>query len=249
MNIRALTRGLKVLQYLNRCGAARAAEIARALDIPRPTVYRLLHTLEEEGYIQFSSSDARARVSPLAAALGDNAAARSKLCQAAAPTLSRLTAQYTWPVDLSAYEDGHMVIQESTHARSQLSVDPGMIGFALPMLRSSAGRAYLACCPDSEREIILDMLRAENLPEDRTFLDGDWLEKHLGLFRQQGYASRDHRTFRPKTSSIAVPIRHNDQVTGCLSIIWISKALTMPEAVEQYRDILLFSAAEIADQL
>ncbi|MBT6097644.1 MAG: helix-turn-helix domain-containing protein, partial [Marinovum sp.] len=69
-NVRSLTRGLKILRFVNAEGAARPAEISSALGIPRPTIYRLLRTLEEAGYIFFSASDSRARVSPRASGLG-----------------------------------------------------------------------------------------------------------------------------------------------------------------------------------
>lgn len=248
-SVRSLTRGLSLLRYLNKVGAARASEIARALNLPRPTVYRLLHTLEEEGYVLFSASDSRARVSALAAALGDNSAARSRLCHVAGPVLAKFTDTHSWPVDLSVYEDAHMVIQESTHGRSPLSVDTGMVGFSLPMLRSSAGRAYLAGCEPREREIILDLLHSENLPEDRPFLRDAWLADRLARYRQQGYATRGPRTFRPKTSSLAVPVLSGNRVVGCLSIIWITRAMSIESAASRYADALRCAAADIAGEL
>lgn len=248
-NVRALVRGLKVLRFLNSAGAARASEISTALDIPRPTVYRLLRTLEEEGYVLFSSTDTRARVSALAAALGDNSAARSRLCYVAGPFLSGFTDEHSWPIDLSVYEDSHMVIQETTHARSPLSVDNNMVGFALPMLRSSAGRAYLAACDARECEIILDLLRDQNLTEDRPFLFKRWLDENLALYAKQGFATRSPRTFRPKTSSLAVPIFQKGRVVGCLSIIWIARAVTMVDAAALYLNPLKQLAADIGEEL
>jgi IclR family transcriptional regulator, mhp operon transcriptional activator len=42
--VRAFKRGLDILQEVNRSGGIQAGEIARRLDLPRPTVYRLLET-------------------------------------------------------------------------------------------------------------------------------------------------------------------------------------------------------------
>ena len=248
-NVRSLARGLKVLRYLNSVGTARAGEIASELELPRPTVYRLLHTLEEEGYVFLSSSDSRVRLTPLAAALGDNTANRSRLCQVAGPILAKFTDRHTWPVDLSIYEDSHMVIQETTHARSPLSVDKGMVGFPLPMLRSSAGRAYLAACDEGEREMIIELLRAESITEDLPFLSNQWLSEHLGIYARQGYATRGPRTFRPKTSSLAVAIRDGGKIAGCLSIIWVTKAMKTEDAVERYAADLRSCAAKISAEL
>ena len=248
-NVRALVRGLEILRFLNSVGAARASEISSALGIPRPTVYRLLRTLEEAGYVLFSSTDARARVSALAAALGDNSAGRSRLCHTAGPYLSKFTDEHSWPVDLSVYEIAHMVIQETTHGRSPLSVDNNMAGFALPMLRSSARRAYLAACGAREREIILDLLRSEDLLEDQPFLLKRWLDENLEEFARQGFATRGPKTFRLKTSSLAVPVLQEKRVVGCLSIIWITKAVTMADASAKYTKPLKELAAEIGDEL
>lgn len=244
--VRALARGLNILRYLNKVGATLPGEIASKLGLPRPTVYRLLHTLEEEGYVIWSASDARVRVSPLAAALGDNVSVRSLLCQVAAPVLAEFTETHVWPADLSTYEDAHMVIQESTHGRSPLSVDPGMVGSSLPILRSSAGRAYLSVCAVHELEMIIDLLRAENLPDDIPFLRKTWLEEKLTIYAEQGYATRGPSTFRPKTSSLAVPILTDDRPVGCLSIIWVTKAMKMDQAIKRYADALQFAAAKIA---
>ena len=245
-NVRALSRGLNILRFLNRAGAARVAEIAFALGLPRPTVYRLLNTLEDEGYVLYSGTDSRVRLSPLAAALGDSSSTRSRLCQIAAPILTKFTDAHAWPVDLSTYEDAHMVIQESTHSRSPLSVDPGMVGYSLPMLRSSSGRAYLSVCQEREREIIIDLLRAENIAEDLPFLQKSWLDQNLTTYFKQGFATRGPRSFRPKTSSLAVPIIVDERVIGCLSVIWVTKAMKLERAIERYAVALQKIAIEIS---
>ena len=248
-NVRALIRGLKVLKYLNTVGEARTAEISKALSIPRPTVYRLLRTLEDEGYVLFSSTDARARVSALAAGLGDNSASRSRLCQAAGPVLVGFTNAYSWPVDLSVYDDAHMVVQETTHGRSPLSVDRKMAGYALPMLHSSAGRAYLANCEEGERQIILDLLRQERQPLDLPYLGQQWQAETLAGYRAQGFATRGPDTFNRKTSSIGIPIMLDGRVVGCLSIIWVSKAMSLETAVGRYLAPLNEAAASISQNL
>jgi len=248
-NVRALSRGLNILRFLNRAGAARVAEIAFALELPRPTVYRLLNTLEDEGYVLYSGTDSRVRLSPLAAALGDSSSTRSRLCQIAAPILTKFTDAHAWPVDLSTYEDAHMVIQESTHSRSPLSVDPGMVGYSLPMLRSSSGRAYLSVCQEREREIIIDLLRAENIAEDLPFLQKSWLDHNLTTYFKQGFSTRGPRSFRPKTSSLAVPIIVDERVIGCLSIIWVTKAMKLERAIERYALALQKIAIEISAEI
>jgi IclR family transcriptional regulator, mhp operon transcriptional activator len=243
--VRAFERGLDVLHEVNRSGGIRAGDVARALDLPRPTVYRLLATLEELGYVARSASDDRFRVTRRALSLGDGYDPGVVICQAAAPFLAELSKTLVWPVDLSTYENAAMVVQETTHSRSPLSIDRGMIGKRLPMLRTSAGRAYLAACPARECELIVNHLRRIDEADDRPFLDEVRLDRMIAETQARGYAIRSEGEYNPKTASIAVPIVRNGAVFGCISIIWIRSALGIEEAVEQFAAQLRETASTI----
>jgi IclR family mhp operon transcriptional activator len=109
-----------------------------------------------------------------------------------------------------------------------------MIGKRLPMLRTSAGRAYLAACPARERDLIVNHLRRIDEADDRPFLDEARLDRMIAETAARGYAIRSEGEYNPKTSSIAVPIVRNEVVFGCISIIWIRSALGIEEAVAQF---------------
>ena len=243
--VRAFKRGLDVLHEVNRSGGIRAGDVARQLDLPRPTVYRLLETLEELGYVARSASDDRFRVTRRALSLGDGYDPGVVICQAAAPYLAELSKTLVWPVDLSTYENAAMVIQETTHSRSPLSIDRGMVGKRLPILRTSAGRAYLAACSQRERAMIINHLRRIDEAEDRPFLEAGRLKRMIAETAQRGYAIRSEGEFNPKTASIAVPIVRDEVVLGCISIIWIRSALAIDEAVATFVAPLRDAAATI----
>lgn len=247
--VRALARGLAVLRQVNRLGEARPGEIASALGLPRPTVYRLLQTLEEEGFVVFSASNNRVRVTRLAASLGDGPATASVLCQAAGPLFAESLPRIVWPLDLSIYESAAMVIQETTHGRSPLSVDRGMVGYRMPVLRTSAGRAYLAFVSDEERRLIIEHIRQLAVPEDIAYLEAVDLDALFGEIRARGYATREAGEFRPNTSSIAVPVSVDGAIVACISIIWIRSALSMKEAVSRYREPMLEIARKLGEAL
>ncbi len=229
--VRALTRGLSILRHVNAVGETRPGEIARALGIPRPTVYRLLQTLEEQGYVVMSPTSNRVRVARLAASLGDGYAVTSRICQIAGPLFGEYAPCIVWPLDISVYENAAMVIQETTHGRSPLSIDRGMIGYRLPMLRTSAGRCYLGHCDARERQLILDHIRRLGDPEDLPFLGDRYLDRLLGDVAARGLAFRDAGEFRPQTASIAVPVMVSGAVAASLSVIWIRSAMTLEQAL------------------
>lgn len=247
--VRALVRGLDILRYVNRIGVCRASEIAKATGIPRPTVYRLLETLEEQGYVAFSPTSNRVRVTRLAASLGDGFAVNSQICQVAGPIFAEYAPIVIWPLDLTTYENAAMVVQETTHNRSPLSIDRGMTGFRLPMMRTSAGRCYLGLCPPAERELILEQLGRSGVPEDAPFLDDSYLQPMLRDVQQKSRAARDGEEFQPKTASFAVPIWSADRIVGCVSVIWTRGAMRLEEALQSMEGQLREISAQISAAL
>src|SRR3954466_4444516 len=81
-NVRSLQRGLKVLRLISRHAGIKAGEIAEQIGLARPTVYRLLETLEEEGYVVRSASDNRFRVTRETQSLGIGYDAVNSISQA-----------------------------------------------------------------------------------------------------------------------------------------------------------------------
>ena len=243
--VRSIQRGLDVLVEVNRSGGIRAGELAVRLGLARPTVYRLLETLEELGYVRRSGSDDRFRVTRKASSLGDGYDPGLLISEAATPVIGELSRRLLWPIDLTTYENAAMVIQETTHAQSPLSIDRGMIGRRLPMLRTSSGRAYLAFCSPAECDIIVRHIVRIDDPDDRPYLQRDYLDRMLAETRARGFALRTEGEYNEKTASIAVPVIRSGDVLGCISIIWIRSALDSREAAAQYSTPLLQAAARL----
>src|SRR6516164_4468401 len=202
--VRALERGLAVLAAMNRHKVASVAELARETRLPRPTVYRLLETLGRAGFVSHSGAADRFCLSRKVRTLSDGFVEDAWITDIATPLMAAFTAAHVWPVSLMTLEEGRMLIRETTHPASSLSIDYGMVGRRLPMLRTAAGRAYLAFCPANERRTILDMLDHSPLTEDR--YDRRRVLAMLRGIGAQGYAVQD-REINPKTSGISVPIR------------------------------------------
>lgn len=230
-SVRALTRGLDVLRVISLSGGARMAEIARLAGLARPTVYRLVQSLEQAGYVAVSVHTGIVRVTRRAAVLGAGATDEAVLAQSAVSLFASYGARLIWPLDISVYDNGAMVILETTHAQSPLSVDRGMAGYRLPVLRSSAGRCFLAHLQPAERTAILDTLHDLSDPEDAPFLTDSYL---ASLYQRvsdcDGLAVRDAGEFRPMTASFALPVRRAGQLIGCVSMIWIRSALSLAQA-------------------
>ena len=243
--VRALKRGLEILVIINLYRNVKAQDIARISGIPRPTVYRLLETLETLGFVNRSAEDTwlvTMKVKSLSGGFRD-AYWVTQICK---PLMKQLTKSILWPVDLITFDSYEMVVRESTHATSPFSVDIGMIGRRLPMLETSGGRAYLAFCPEPERKAIIERLAASDRPGDAMGTAPSWIGTILKRTREQGYAIRV-KGFKSMTSSMSLPVYHGNSVIACLTVVWIASALDPKTAVERYLEPMRKTSALISE--
>jgi IclR family transcriptional regulator, mhp operon transcriptional activator len=230
--VRSLERGLALLVAMNRRKLPSVMELARDTQLPRPTVYRLLETLNRAGFVTRSSPADRFCLTPKVRSLSDGFLEDDWIADIAAPLMAQFTHDLVWPAALMTFEQGRMLVRETTHEASVLSIDHGMVGRSLPMLRTAAGRCYLACCPANERRAILEMLAHSSMLEDRGARENERIGALLDSIRAKGFAVQD-REINPKATGMAIPIRDGSRILGCLSLIWISSALTIREAEQQ----------------
>ncbi len=247
-SVRSLERGLAVLAAMNRRKLPSVMELARDTRLPRPTVYRLLETLSRAGFVTRTSPHDRYCLARGVRTLSDGFVEDDWIADIAAPLMTQFTRELVWPVALLTFEESRMLVRETTHEASTLSIDHGMVGRSLPMLRTAAGRCYLAFCPAKERRAILEMLSRSKALEDRWAREPQRLTKLLDAIRAKGYAIQD-REINPKTTGIAVPVRLGTRVLGSLSSIWISSALTIENAEAELHPPLATTAARIADAI
>jgi IclR family mhp operon transcriptional activator len=252
--IHSLERGLALIEELNLRDGARPTELARALGMPRSSVYRILETLENLRYVERSASDSRFRVTERVRLLARGFTRRSHLGLVSGPIVNRLSKQIAWPIDVTRHEAGVMRTQETTHTTSAMSMARSMIGEDLPVLRTASGRTVLAFSKEAERDAMISILRKRGDPEDIPFLEPQLLTNMVKETRERGYGVRVGGGPIPssqsdRTSSIAVPIMDRDQVYGALVIIWISTAMTTSEAVARYLEPMRDAAAEIVAAL
>lgn len=246
--IRALDRGLQVLAHLNSVKSATPNAIAIALRLPLPTVYRILETLEDGEFVARGLTDNVFRVTIKVRRLSEGYRDENWVIAVAAPILEELSREVVWPTDLATFDGQAMVIRECTHKTSPLSINPGMVGVRLSMMRSSVGRAYLAFCPDRERDAIIETLQSSPDPNEIGARDLKVVRQLVATTRERGFALRD-REVNPKITSIALPVMHAGRVQACVTVVWIASALTFAEGVKRCLPPLREAIAHIQENL
>jgi IclR family mhp operon transcriptional activator len=246
--IRALMRGLDALAVLNHRDGATVSEVASAIKLPRTTTYRILETLCEAGYVFRDTADDRYRLTILVRTLSDGFDDEAWVSQIARPVLHDLGRDIVWPVSIATLSGTSMMVRETTDHRSPLAVERYAAGFRVPLLTSAAGRAYLAWCPEPERQALLDILSRSAREEDKLSRNPSEMGRILNEARSQGYAAAIRARRVSDEVSLAVPVRTGDRVLACLSVRFSANAVPMKAAQERFLPRLAAAAARIGDE-
>lgn len=246
--VRGLARGLRVLEALNKVGEGSAAEIARHVGLPRPTVQRLLETLSASGYVWRPQLRDHYRLTARVHALSAGHRHTGWIEELATPLLLELAEQLVWPVNLSTFEDNAMVLRVNTHRDSPLSLVRAVPGTRVSVLGTAVGLVHLAFSTQEERYWMLQM-QAGSLPPgtDLPAWHKHW-EDRLESVREAGHAVSECVGEGGRSASLAVPIqvaRADHGVLASLNVLWIRSALSTPSAIERFRQPLIDTAAEI----
>lgn len=240
-SMRAAERTLEVLRALNQHNRSRVSDLRTLTGIPRPSLYRVLDTLCTLGYVR-KRGDERYELTARIRALASGFREDAQVCEAALPIMRALQIEIVWPTDLSILDGDAMLLAETTRQVSPLTIDTFRAGARLPLLRTAAGRAYLAACPPPERQALLSMQSKARLA------DGRPIGQMLTQTRRAGYGQQQGE-IDPKISAIAVPVRHGKRVVASLGITFITSALTCAEAARRYLPALRGAAQRIEKAL
>lgn len=251
-HVQSLSRGLALLHAINRSanGWASIADLSASTGLHRTTVRRLLETLQSEGYVRRSASDDSYRLNLKVRQLSDGFTDDEWISEVANPVLGELLQTLVWPSDLSTIDGDCMLVRETTHRFSPLSFHRAMIRQRMPLLFTSAGRAYLAWCSEEERQQILQLLAAGHDEQASFARQPALVTQMLDKVRRQGYATNEGEwQAQQKIAAIALPIRHQGGILGCLNVVFLKKAMSVGEAAERYLPALRAAIAKIESRL
>ncbi|BDW81495.1 transcriptional regulator [Erythrobacter sp. Dej080120_24] len=247
--IRSLARGLEVLQTINREGSLTLTRICRITGLPYPTVFRIMQTLISVGFVECEPARKWYRPTLLAKTLSSGFPEESRLVAVSRPYIVELTEKFAWPISITTRVGNMMMVRDSTHSLTSLTLSNYAPGYTLPLAECSTGKAYLAFCSEEERRSIRKGFGLLENPTDRIgamLMDSESLFEEI---RANGYAiqARNAYTSNPgKTSSIAVPIVADGTVFGAMAIIFFTVGVKMEKAVEAFVGDLKQSADRIA---
>jgi len=212
-----LSRGLALLQRFTReRPEQKLTELAEGLGLTRSAAYRLVYTLEKEGFLARDPGTRRYRVTPRVLNLGFEYLYSRPLTSAAQPYLNRLSEQTRATAYLMVLDDW-----ESVTLARVLPVAPLIttlqIGRRTPAHLSASGRAMLSNFTPEALKPIYHRIVAEcrNYPVPASF---DALLESLSHDRERGYVLSPSIFETPITSCAAAVLDGSGPI-GALAAI------------------------------
>jgi len=245
-NVPGLERGLRILQLFDRTRKIlSAADMARALQIPRSTAFRIAQTLEHLGFLQRANE--AYRIGPAVLRMGFEYIASLEFTELARPIVERLRDETGFSAQLVIRDGCEVVIVLKAAGQSTFASNV-TIGTRLPAHATILGRVLLT---DADDRTLAALYPAATLPKTsskspRTVSE---LKRLIKEDRARGYAVSES-FFEQGISAVAAPVRDGSgDVVAAMSITAQRPNLDPAELRERLIKQVLRAARDLSHQL
>ncbi|MBL0420636.1 IclR family transcriptional regulator [Ramlibacter sp. AW1] len=212
-----LARGLQLLTCFSRNEPQlTGAELARRLDLPRASVFRLLQTLEQTGYVERVPDSASYRLAIGVLRLGFEYLASMELTEMGRPIIEQLRTDTGYSAHL-VVRDGQHVVFVSKAAGANAQFHSIQVGARLPAHATVLGRLLLSGLSMAELATLYpEEPLAQYTPRTPTTLAE--LKSLIDADRERGYAI-SQGGYETGITTVAAPVfndRH--EVVAAISI-------------------------------
>lgn len=183
----SFSRSMAVLQRIaDHSTGPGVADLARQLDLTRPTLYRILASLEAEGLIR-QRGDKRYGLGSRLIGLAHRALAQQDIRLLARDTLVTLRDETGETVHLAVRMLDEMVYIDKVESPELVRM-ASTVGTRVPFHTSSVGKAFLAALPEADSEAVIGRLDLAAVT-DRSVTDAETLRARVATARRLGYSS------------------------------------------------------------
>lgn len=232
-NVRAVDRALDILMAFSKHDPElTVGQLLKLVKLSRPTLYRLLYTLEENGFVVSEGDPQRFRLGPAIGQLSHAWAASIDLNAAAQPMLASLHTKTNETVALFVLEGADRMCVAELPSTQPLSFKRG-VGYRERMSVGASGRAILAYI-GIEKQDRDAYAKAHGINIDNPVED-------LDEVRKRGYAVSKDELIQGAVAIAAPYFDHSGNVAGSLGVFGPSVRLNAPR-IRQYGEMLVAEA-------
>lgn len=215
--VKSVSRALDIITLVSlKKGGLGVTEIANQIDINKSSVYRILSTLVQYGYVEQDNETGKYKLGYTFLDISSKLLESIDLRAEARMFLQELENETNEVIHLVVYDQGEVVYIEKLDGNETLRMH-SKVGKRAPMHCTSVGKAILAHLPSS---VVLDILDRKGLPmhTDKTITNKEDFLAELMTVRQKGFAL-DLEENEYGITCIAVPIfDHMGHVIAAISI-------------------------------
>lgn len=191
--VRALDRGLMLLQALSKQGSATLTDLALRVGMPPSSAHRILATLQKHCFVEFDEATQEWTVGIEAFRVGSSYLARTNLVEAARKVMHRLVDETGETANLAIADGGDVVFVSQVETPNPIRAffRPGTRG---PMHASGVGKALLA---NLARKDIEKIFQKTGLPEftPKTLTSPEALFAALADTQKRGWSFDDEERY------------------------------------------------------
>lgn len=212
-----LERGLRILcEFSRREPTLTPPELARRLGVPRSTVFRLLVTLEQMGFVEKTPDGRAHRLGLAVLRLGFEYMASLDIVALGRPLLERLRDDTGFAASL-VVRDGRDIVYLQRSAPQSPFATTVTVGTRLPAHATVLGHVLLGDLSLSELRALYPEPRLDGLSAN-TPVNADALFEIVQQTRQRGYVLAE-AYFEPHISTVAAPVfGDNGHVVAALGL-------------------------------
>jgi IclR family acetate operon transcriptional repressor len=244
--VQSLERAAALLRALAEAGRPLSAgELAAAVGLPRPTVYRLLQTLCAEGWVAQNGRSFVIGASVLW--LAARRLEQLELRSVGRPLLAELRDRTGETVHLGVLEAGQVVYVEKLESPGPLRM-ASMVGRIVPAHSTALGKAMLAYLPREQVERIVErhglVRRTPN-----TITDPARLFQELAAIRARGYSIDNVENEEGIRCVGAAIFDHRGRVAGAVSVSGSVASISLERARRELGPLVRETAQRISQAM
>lgn len=240
----SFARSISVLQMVADAGeAVSRAALMKQCGLTRPTLYRIIASLEAEGLIE-ATTDNRYRIGGRVISLARMALAQNDVRREAEPSLTQLRNETGETVHLAIRSGDELIYIDKFESQEAVRMT-STIGTRINFHSTAVGKSFLSAMPDPKADELIDRIALPALTKFTT-TDRTTLRAIVRQARQQGFVRDDQEN---EIGIVCFGAAIRDSVDNPVASVSVSVPLFRLEETQRYTTPLMDAVAAISKRL
>lgn len=243
--INSIIRAIDILNlYTSNKTHYGVTEISKNLNLPKTTIFRIIKTLEEKGWLVKDEPTNKYKLGFEILNVASSVVRNYSYNDIIIEEMKKLAEEYNESVFLHVYDDYAARCIQKIEMQNYIKIS-SEIGKKSPLHVGASSKIILAY----QKPEIINYIISQGLPKytNQSIIDGDELLEDLAEIRRLGY-SISFGEIDLDVTAIAAPILYNEELLYGLSIIAPTSRILI-KGVEEMKNTLLYSTERICQRI